>query len=268
MSRWFLPRYKIIWNIFYVPSHLLYVGFPHLAQLLIKFLVPFHHSSPHRLVALTGFPGRGILRWVPENNCLFQPESELHKISSSSCTALLEISCAFLRCLLCKRNEIFVLLPQRVLAPAHQYTAEDREAGAAIGLCPQETVSNCGTWVGAVTVSYVPAVVQKRTFLGQKESRMNSDVSQTQGIQQEQKHMHHVEETAWCWVQRTLSSGKAQVDDKLFSARPLRWISTLQGCYSALASSQSEQWVAHDQLEWLKPNHVRKHFICCPIHVS
>lgn len=95
MSRWFLPRYKIIWNIFYVLSHLLYVGFPHLTQLFtclfIKFLVPFHHSSPHRLVALTGFPGRGILRWVPENNCLFQPESELHKISSSSCTALLEI---------------------------------------------------------------------------------------------------------------------------------------------------------------------------------
>lgn len=128
----------------------------------------------------------------------------MHKISSSGCPALSEISCTFF--FYSERNKIFVLLPQRVLAPAHWFTKEDWEVGAAI--CPQETVSNCGTWVGAVTVSNIPAVAQERTFLGQEKSRTNSDVSQAWGVQQQQKHRYWVEETTWC----SPTGRKAQVD--------------------------------------------------------
>lgn len=149
---------------------------------IIHLTTPFT-TAVHRLVALMGFPGRWILRWAPENDCLFQTESKPYKMSSSGCTALLEISRTFFLYSE-KINKSFVLLPQKVLAPAHWYTEEGWEAGAAIGLSPQETVSNCGTWVGALLMNNdncVPAAMQERTFLGQKKSRMNSDVSQTWG---------------------------------------------------------------------------------------
>lgn len=67
-------------------------------------------------------------------------------------------------------------------------------------------------------VSYVPGEMQKRTFLGQEKSRTNPDVSQSWGIQEEQKHRHHVEETTWCWDQK---KGMAQDDDKLFPVSPV-----------------------------------------------
>lgn len=70
-------------------------------------------------------------------------------------------------------------------------------------------------------VSYVPGEMQERTFLGQEKNRTNPHVSQSWGIQEEQKHKHLVEETTWCWDQRKLSKGKAQDDDKLFSVSPV-----------------------------------------------
>lgn len=158
----------------------------------------FHHSSPYRLVALMGFPGSGIISQIPENDCLSQPQSELHTISSSVCLALSEISCTVFsiqREIICsERINMFFSLKDFWL----QYTEEDWKVGAAIALCPPETVSNCGTRVGAVAVSNIPAVVQERTSLGQEKSRTNSDVSQVWGVQQQQKHRYQVEETTWC----------------------------------------------------------------------
>lgn len=47
-------------------------------------------------------------------------------------------------------------------------------------------------------VSYVPGEMQERTFLSQEKSRKTPHISQSWGIQEEQKHRHHVEETTWC----------------------------------------------------------------------
>lgn len=53
------------------------------------------------------FSGSGIIRLIPENDCLSQPESELHQISSSGCPALSDISCTFF---LFRENKYFLLL--------------------------------------------------------------------------------------------------------------------------------------------------------------
>lgn len=67
----------------------------------------------------------------------------------------------------------------------------------------------------------VPAAVKERTFLGQKESRMNSDVSQTWGNSARAEiHTTLGRDCRVLDLEHTIYRN-AQVDFKLFSARPV-----------------------------------------------